>query len=124
MVVSDGSFKDGIGMVSSIVVGDSPSLCLQAVNMIPSHREDINSYCSELRGLYGIEAIVKQVMSYHSIHGGAIKVGSSCLVGLQWAFTSWFKSSPSKVHHNLISTIHRKVAKSPLCWWWHHIEGY
>ena len=86
--------------------------------MTPGQRKDINSYHSELGGLYRVVSMVKQVVSYHNIDGGVIEVGSNCLVGPQRAFTSQFKFSSSEVHHNLISAIHKKVAQSLLHWRW------
>ena len=116
MVVSNGSFKEGFGMAAFTIVGNVSSHQLVATNVTPSQRDDINSYHSELRGLYGVMAMVKQVVSYHDINNGQIEVGSNCLVGLQRVFMDWQKSLPLEAHHDLVLAIHRKVCQSPLQW--------
>ena len=82
-MVSDGSFKEGFGMAAFTVVCKVPFQHLLVMNMTPGQRDDIDSYCSELRGLYGVVATIEQVVAHHGITGSTIKVGSNCLVGLQ-----------------------------------------
>ena len=51
MAVSDGSFKEGFGMAAYTILGEAPARRLVATNVMPSRKEDIDSYRSELGGL-------------------------------------------------------------------------
>ena len=124
MAVSDGSFKEGFGMATYTILGEALARRLVATNVMPGRKEDIDSYRSELGGLYSIIAAVEQVVAHHAITGGQIEVGSDCLVGLQWVFTDSGSVWPTEKHHDLISAMCTKIGRSPLQWQWHHIKGH
>ena len=83
ITVSDGSFKEGFRTAAYTILGEAPARRLVVINVTPGRKEDIDSYRSKLGGLYGVIAVVEQVVAYHIITGGQIEVGSDCLVGLQ-----------------------------------------
>ena len=96
-------------MVAFTIIRDIPSRWLVMTNVTPSWREDINSYQSELGGLYGVVTTVKQVVAWYNITDGQIEVGSNCLVGLQWVFTNWHHLLHLEKHHNLVSAMCKKI---------------
>ena len=96
-------------MATYTILGEAPARRLVATNMMPSRKEDIDSYWSKLGGLYRVIATVEQVLLFYDISNGQIKVGSDCLVGLQQVFMDWGCASYLKKHHNLVSAMRKKV---------------
>ena len=57
-------------MAAFMILGEAPAKRLVATNVMLGWKEDIDSYRSKLGGLYGVIAMVKQVVQCYNITEG------------------------------------------------------
>ncbi len=84
---------------------------------------DMDSYRSELAGIYCIMAVVKKFCSFHNMKEGSIEIGCDGLSALDSAFEKGdqlFHDIPS---YDLVSAILHLCRRLPLTWSYDMLEG-
>jgi hypothetical protein len=93
------------------------------LNVVPGHQDDQGAYRSELAGLFGIVVVVLHLCLWAGIESGGIEIGCDGLSALNKAFDTW-PHEPAHPHFNMLSSLRKKIAASPITWTTRHIEGH
>jgi hypothetical protein len=120
--ISDGSFKDKFGTSTFTILNDCACSIL-GLNVVPGHPDDQGAYRSELAGLFGIFLVVNQLCLWAGIESGGIEIGCDGLSALNKAFDTW-PLEPADPHFDMLSSLRKKIAASPITWTTRHIEGH
>jgi len=124
IAISDGSYKNFFGTVSWTIGNPEVAALLSGQAVCPGAAPDMDSYRSELAGIYCIMAVVKKFCSFHHIEEGSIEIGCDGLSALDIAFEKgdqFFHDVPS---YNLVSAILQLRRCSPLTWSYRHVRGH
>jgi hypothetical protein len=126
IAVSDGSYKDELGMAAYVLEGENGTNRIVAVLKVPGLSADQSPYRSELSGLYGIVVMVEVVCTHFEITSGAIEVGCDGLSALRKAFGQGSNFDPDikDPDYDLLSAIRKALARSPAKWTWRHVLGH
>jgi hypothetical protein len=120
--ISDGSFKDKFG-TSAFTILDDRACSILGLNVVPGHPDDQGAYRSELAGLFGIMLVVTHLCLWARIESGGIKIECNGLSALNKAYDTW-PLEPTGPHFDMLSSLRKKIATSPITWTTHHIEGH
>ena len=104
--ISNGSFKEGHGTASWILVNREENQELVGDLVIPGAPSDQSSLRSELAGLYAIVLMVSTVCQHHDITGGTVTVACDGLKALYRCFSAEFHPSPTDSGYDLLVTSH------------------
>jgi thiamine phosphate synthase YjbQ (UPF0047 family) len=124
IAISDGSYKNFFGTASWTIGNLEVAALLSGQAVCPGAAPDMDSYRSELAGIYCIMAVVKKFCSFHHIKEGSIEIGCDGLSALDSAFErgdQLFHDIPS---YDLVSAILQLRRCSPLTWSYRHVRGH
>jgi hypothetical protein len=102
---------------------DDHACSILGLNVVPGHPDDQGAYRSELAGLFGIVLVVTQLCLWAGIESGGNKIGCDGLSALNKAFDMW-PLEPADPHFDMLSSLRKKIAASPIKWTTRHIEGH
>jgi len=113
LAVSDGSFKDGRGVVAWMIEGPTANNKITGACLVPGTAEDHSAFWSELMGIFGILLTVQYIMMDNDTGQGTIWVccdGKSALGRAK----SDYPIQIMEPHADLLSAI-RKVHDNLKC---------
>jgi Reverse transcriptase (RNA-dependent DNA polymerase) len=122
VAVSDGSFKDGFGTASAVIISTSGKQRVDVVT--PGVQQDQCSYRSELAGLVAAIHHTNELCKRHGIQNGTITLacdGEAALRSLED-----FDNEPSmnRQHFDLIGAGRKALRDSTIIWKFHHVHGH
>jgi len=123
VAVSDGSFKDYAGAAAWTIEGDTAANRVVGTSLTPGNAADQSAYRSELFGLWGILASLKQMVENNNIAQGHITIACDGLSALKKAQSN-YPTDPGEAHHDLISAIKNLRAAIPLQVTFTHVKGH
>ncbi len=123
VAVSDGSFRDQMGAAAWTIEATTAEHQLLSTGHTPGNPEDQSAYRSELFGLWGILASLRQLSSDHNIHQGQVTIACDGLSALKKARVDW-PTEPGEAHHDLISAIRNLRRHIPLKLIFEHVKGH
>jgi len=123
VAVSDGSFKDYARAAAWTIKGDTTDNRVVGTGLTPGNAVDQSAYRSELFGLWGILASLKQFSEDNSIAHGHLMIACDGLSALKKAQSN-YPTDPGEAHHDLISAIKNLRAALPLQISFTHIKGH
>jgi len=89
----------------------------------PGNLEDQSAYRSELFGLWGILASLKQLVDRHHLTQGQITIACDGLSALRKAQAK-YPTEPEEVHYDLISAIRNLRDQLPIQLTFEHVKGH
>ncbi len=89
----------------------------------PGNPEDQSAYHSELFGLWGILASLKQLSDRHHITQGQVTIACDGLSALKKAQAE-YPSEPGEAHYDLISAIRNLCDRLPIKLNFEHVKGH
>jgi hypothetical protein len=124
MAISDGSYKDSFG-TASWTVGDPeiPDL-ISGLAVCPGNAKDMDSYRSELAGIYCIVAVMEKFCRYHNLLEGCIELGCDGLSALDSAFKKGYNIFHDIPSYDLVAAILALRRKTTLSWQHRHVKGH
>ena len=127
-IISDGSYKDGIGTAATQLVTPDGKHVLWVLTRVPGRRKDQSAYRSELTGIYaGIQVSTwlrdRWGSGYLSCHFPLIEPACDGLTALNNSFDKWTLKATTK-HFDLLSAIREAVRKAKLTWRPRHVHGH
>ena len=124
IMVTDGSFKDGLGTAAFALRGHLMDLDgVDAVNMTPGWHGEIDPYRAELGGIYGCISFANLLARQYSLSSGSITLACDCssaLIRLQQLRSP----KPSTAQYDLLMACRLELAASPLTWKFRHVRGH
>jgi len=123
VTVSNGSFKDQARAATWMIEGQMAEHQLLGTGLTPGHPEDQSAYWSELFGLWGILASLKQFADTHNIGHGQVTIACNSQSALKKAQQD-YPTEPGKAHYDLISTIQNLQWVIPIKLRFEHIKGH
>jgi len=72
--VSNGSYKDGSGMVAWMIQDMTSKNILSGKTIIPGHASDQSAYQSKLGGIFSIVMMIHNICAYYNITKGQIQI--------------------------------------------------
>ena len=127
-IISDGSYKDGIGTSATQLVTPDGKHVLWVLTRVPGKREDQSAYRSELTGIYAgilVSTWLRDRVGsgYLSNHSPLVEPACDGLTALNNSFDTWTLKATTK-HFDLLSTIREAVRKAKLTWCPRHVHGH
>lgn len=126
LVVTDGSYKNGLGTAAFTIRADELDLDgLDCVNMTPGTQADLDPFRAELGGIYGSIKTVHTILlhSPHHTARGTITLACDCLSAIQ-RITQAHHPPPKTPHYDLIMTIRLLLSSAPVNWIFQHVHGH
>jgi len=123
VAVSDGSFKDYAGAAAWTIEGDTAANRVVSTGLTLGKAEDQSAYQSELFGLWGILASLKQLVEDYRISHGHVTIACDGLSALKKAQSN-YPTDPGEAHHDLISAIKNLRATLTLTISFIHVKGH
>ncbi len=123
VAVSDGFFKEQHGAAAWMIKGETAAVCICGAGLTSGALDDQSMHCSELFGLWGPLASLKQLCTEFHLGEGTVVIACDGLSALKKA-SSTYPTDPGKAHYDLISAI-RNIRKSlPVNIQFKHIKGH
>jgi hypothetical protein len=124
MAISDGSYKDGLGMASLVILGKTKRCRVRADVVSPGGPNGQNTFRSELAGLYATVIWVTSIAEYYGVSGGTIEFGCDCSSALWQCFIRLAPHKPTTPHNDLIQAIIHAIKESPVEWQQRYVKGH
>jgi len=123
VAVSNGSFKDWAGAAAWTIEGAMVANRIVGNGLTPGEPEDQSAYRSELFGLWGIFASLKQLSDTNNIDHEHVLIacdGQSALKKAQCTYPT----EPEEAHYDLISAIKNLRRSLPFSTSFVHVKGH
>ena len=111
--ISDGSYKDKMGTLATVIYGDDKTKRMMCVNAPPGHADEQSAYRSELAGIEGTLALLSSVCKVHDIHEGSVTIGLDGEQALIQASSDW-PLSPHQADFDMLHDIRAKIKRLPI----------
>jgi hypothetical protein len=121
--VADGSFKDGWGTASGIILGSGENH--HRVDVItPGVAQDQCSFRSELSGILAIILSVNDLVISHGAQSGSITVACDNESAVRASNNHHEGVNTNACHFDLVTAVRRNIRASPIKWNFIHVKGH
>jgi hypothetical protein len=114
IIVSDGSYKNSIGIAAVILEGPDKSCCLTFQATAPGSESDMTPFCSELTGILAGLLMIAKMVEFFNISSGDITLACDGLSALQQCNKETMHLHPDMACYDLIRAIRHLRHRSPL----------
>jgi hypothetical protein len=121
--VTDGSFKDGWGMASAIIVGDSDDHIRLDV-VVPGRPEDQCPFRSEAAGIYAVCRVVQAICEEAGVETGSMVVACDGLSPIKRCQIKDDRACVQDNHFDLVSGIREMMDCKKIEWQLRHVKGH
>jgi len=128
-VVSDRSFKEGMGTAAWILQNPLSLISLTGKTKIAEEVKDKSTYRSELGGIFSLVLMIQHICQYYKIKMGHVSIACNGLGPLLQGpllqcFAKFKEPNPQAPHFDMISSIQKLILRIPVSWHWHHVAGH
>jgi hypothetical protein len=124
IAISDGLHKDSFG-TAAWTIGDLDNIGLISGQAVcPGAAEDMDSYWSELAGIYCIMVVFQKLCFFHDFQEGTIELGCDGLSTLDSVFEKGVQLLQDIPSYDLVAAILCFCRSSCLSWRYRYVKGH